>query len=80
MGAIKREMNSPKWFWIAVGYQCGLAYLVSLVINNVVGLFTGESPFSFWTVVAFLVIAGFVYLLVRPYKKSMTLKVDKKLA
>ena len=80
MGAIKREMNSPKWFWIAVGYQCGLAYLVSLVINNVVGLFTGETPFSFWTVVAFLVIAGFVYLLVRPYKKSMTLKVDKKLA
>ena len=80
MGAIKREMNSPKWFWIAVGYQCGLAYLVSLVINNIVGLFTGETPFSFWTVVAFLVIAGFVYLLVRPYKKSMTLKVDKKLA
>ena len=80
MGAIKREMNSPKWFWIAVGYQCGLAYLVSLVINNIVGLFTGETPFSFWTVVAFIVIAGFVYLLVRPYKKSMTLKVDKKLA
>ena len=80
MGAIKREMNSPKWFWIAVGYQGGLAYLVSLVINNIVGLFTGETPFSFWTVVAFIVIAGFVYLLVRPYKKSMTLKVDKKLA
>ena len=80
MGAIKREMNSPKWFWIAVGYQCGLAYLVSLVINNIVGLFTGETPFSFWTVVAFIVIAGFVYLLARPYKKSMTLKVDKKLA
>ena len=80
MGAIKREMNSTKWFWIAVGYQCGLAYLVSLVINNVVGLFTGESPFSFWTVVAFVIIVGFVYLLVRPYKKSMTLKVDKKIA
>ena len=80
MGAIKREMNSTKWFWIAVGYQCGLAYLVSLVINNVVGLFTGESPFSFWTVAAFVIIVGFVYLLVRPYKKSMTLKVDKKIA
>ena len=80
MGAIKREMNNAKWFWFAIGYQCGLAYLVSLVINNIVGLFTGETPFSFWTVVAFIVIAGFVYLLARPYKKSMTLKVDKKLA
>ncbi|MCD7709670.1 MAG: ferrous iron transporter B, partial [Clostridiales bacterium] len=65
MGAIKREMNSRKWFWFAIGYQCGLAYLVSLVAFRIIGLFTGECGFGFWTVVAVLIIALFFYMLFR---------------
>ena len=78
MGAIKREMNNTKWFWIAIGYQCGYAYLVGLVINQIVGLITGDTAFNVFTVIAILVIVGFIYLLFRPYKESKTLKVDSK--
>ncbi len=66
MGAIKREMNNIKWFWIAIGYQCGLAYCVSLVVYRIMGLFTGECGFGIFTVVAIALIVGFVYLLFRP--------------
>jgi ferrous iron transport protein B len=66
MGAIKREMNSPKWFWFAIGYQCGIAYLVSLVIYRIAGLFTGACSFGIWSVVAILIIVGFLYMLFRP--------------
>ena len=80
MGAIKREMNNAKWFWFAIGYQCGLAYVVSLCIYQIGTLFT-TGAFGFGTVVAFLLVAGFIYLLVRPYKESTTLKTsDKELA
>ena len=80
MGAIKREMNNAKWFWFAIGYQCGLAYIVSLCIYQIGTLFT-TGAFGFGTVVAFLLVAGFIYLLVRPYKESTTLKTsDKQLA
>ena len=80
MGAIKREMNNAKWFWFAVGYQCGLAYIVSLCIYQIGTLFT-TGTFGLGTVVAFLLVAGFIYLLVRPYKESTTLKTsDKQLA
>ncbi len=80
MGAIKREMNNAKWFWFAVGYQCGLAYIVSLCIYQIGTLFT-TGAFGLGTVVAFLLVAGFIYLLVRPYKESTTLKTsDKQLA
>ena len=80
MGAIKREMNNAKWFWFAIGYQCGLAYVVSLCIYQIGTLFT-TGAFGFGTVVAFLLVAGFIYLLVRPYKESTTLKAsDKELA
>ena len=79
MGAIKREMNSAKWFWIAVGYQCGFAYVVSLCINQIGSLFTGGG-FGILTVVAILLIIGFIYLLFRPYKESNTLKVKVKTA
>ena len=80
MGAIKREMNNVKWFWFAIGYQCGLAYVVSLCIYQIGTLFT-TGAFGFGTVVAFLLVAGFIYLLVRPYKESTTLKAsDKELA
>ncbi|MBQ7433276.1 MAG: ferrous iron transporter B [Lachnospiraceae bacterium] len=67
MGAIKREMNSHKWFWIAIGYQCLLAYVVALCIYQIGTLFTAGS-FGLFTVVAFLLVAAFIYLLVRPDK------------
>ena len=75
MGAIKREMNNAKWFWTAIGYQTLLAYVVSLCIYQIGNLFLGGS-FGIGTVVAVLLIIGFVYLLVRPYKESATLSVS----
>ena len=69
IGAIKREMNSAKWTWTAIGYQCGFAYVVSLCIYNIGMLVTGGG-FSFWTIVAFLLVAGFIYLLFRPARKG----------
>ena len=80
MGAIKREMNNAKWFWFAIGYQCGLAYLVSLCIFQIGGLFTGAATFGFWTIVAIAIIIGFIYMLVRPYKESTTLEEKVKIA
>ena len=77
MGAIKREMNNAKWFWFAIGYQCGLAYVVSLCIYQIGTLIT-TGTFGIGTVVAFLLVIGFLYLLFRPYKESSTLKVDAK--
>ena len=77
MGAIKREMNNAKWFWFAIGYQCGLAYVVSLCIYQIGTLLTGGG-FSFWTIVAFVLVIGFLYMLFRPYKESETLKVNVK--
>ncbi len=66
MGAIKREMNSAKWFWFAIGYQCGFAYLVSLVVYRIAGLFTGACSFGIGSVVAILLIIAFFFLLFRP--------------
>ena len=80
MGAIKREMNNAKWFWFAIGYQCGLAYLVSLCIFQIGGLFTGAATFGFWTIVAVAIIIGYIYMLFRPYKESETLNVNIKMA
>ena len=77
MGAIKREMNNTRWFWTAIGYQCGLAYVVSLCIYQLGTLFTGGG-FGIGTVVAILLVIGFIYLLVRPYKESTTLNVGVK--
>ena len=74
MGAIKREMNNARWFWFAVGYQTGLAYLVSLCIYQVGTLIT-TGYFGFGTVVAFFLIAGLFYLLFRPYQVSNTLTI-----
>ena len=79
MGAIKREMNNAKWFWFAIGYQCGLAYLVGLCIFQIGGLFTGAATFGFWTIVAIAIIIGFIYMLFRPYKESETLNVGVKM-
>ena len=75
MGAIKREMNNTKWFFTAIGYQTLLAYVVSLCIYQIGNLFLGGN-FGIGTVVAVLLVIGFVYLLVRPYKESATLSVS----
>ena len=77
MGAIKRELNNAKWFWFAIGYQCGLAYVVSLCIYQIGTLLTGGG-FGIGTVVAFVLVAAFLYLLFRPYKESNSLKVNTK--
>ena len=77
IGAIKREMNNAKWFWFAIGYQCGLAYVVSLCIYQIGTLLTGGG-FGIGTVVAFVLVAAFLYLLFRPYKESNSLKVNTK--
>ena len=77
MGAIKREMNNIKWFFFAIGYQCGLAYVVSLCIYQIGTLIT-TGAFGIGTVVAFLLVIGFLYLLFRPYKESNSLNVNTK--
>ena len=77
MGAIKREMNNAKWFWFAIGYQCGLAYIVSMCIYQIGTLIT-TGVFGIGTVAAFLCVIGFIYLLFRPYKESGTLNVNMK--
>ncbi len=75
MGAIKREMNNTKWFLFAIGYQCLLAYVVSLCIYQIGMLVTGGG-FGIFTAVAFLLVIGFIYLLFRPYRESGTLNVN----
>ncbi len=75
MGAIKREMNNAKWFWFAIGYQCLLAYLVSLCIFQFGTLFTGGG-FGIGTVAAIVILSGFLYMLFRPYKESTSLKAN----
>ena len=73
MGAIKREMNNTKWFWFAIGYQCGLAYLVALCIYQIGSLFTvGISGIGsvIGLIVAIIIVIGFFYLLFRPEKKA----------
>ena len=75
MGAIKREMNNTRWFFIAIGYQCLLAYIVALCIFQIGTLIT-TGAFGIGTVVAFLLVIGFIYLLFRPYKESVSLNAD----
>lgn len=72
MGAIKREMNNAKWFWFAIGYQTVLAYIVALCIYQIGTLIT-TGAFGVGTVVAFICLAGFIYLLFRPYNERRTL-------
>ena len=65
MGAIKREMNNPKWTLAAIGYMCLFAYISSMIVFQLGGLITGEAVFGIGTVVAVVLLAGIVYLLVR---------------
>ena len=69
IGAIKREMNNAKWTWFAIGYQCGFAYCISLMINQFGGLFTGNVN-VIGLIAALAVLAFMVYMLVRPYKEA----------
>ena len=78
IGAIKREMNNAKWTWFAIGYQCLFAYAIALVINQLGGLFTGNTNII-GVVVALAIIAGIVYMLFKPYKESNTLKANVKI-
>ena len=77
MGAIKREMNNTKWFWFAIGYQCILAYVAAMCIYQIGTLIT-TGAFGIGTIIAFVCVAGFLYLLFRPYKESETLNVNVK--
>ncbi|MCR5637070.1 MAG: ferrous iron transporter B [Clostridiales bacterium] len=74
MGAIKREMNSAKWFWFAVGYQTMFAYLTALVVNQVGSMFVGKGNIIGF-IIALLVVALAVFMLVRPYKESNRLTI-----
>lgn len=73
MGAIRREMNNVKWFWFAIAYQCGLAYLVSMCIYQI-GTLVTTGTFGVGTAIAFLFVLGVLYLLVRPYREPTTLQ------
>lgn len=75
IGAIKREMNSRKWFWFAIGYQCILAWVVSLCVYQIGGLIQGVVSFGVGTVVAVLLVIAFIYLLFRaPSEAKLSLK------
>ena len=77
MGAIKREMNSRKWFWFAIGYECGFAYVIALIVNQLGNLFTGTVN-VIGLIFAIALIALIIYMLVRPYKESTKLEKDVK--
>ena len=72
IGAIKREMNSPKWTWFAIGYQCGFAYVIALIINQLGGAFTGKLN-VIGLIFAIAFIALIVYMLFKPYKEATKL-------
>ena len=72
IGAIKREMNSPKWTWFAIAYQCGFAYCIALMINQFGKLFTGNVN-VIGLIAAVAILAGMIYMLVRPYKEATKL-------
>ena len=72
IGAIKREMNSAKWTWFAIGYQCGFAYAIALMIKQFGGIFTGDIN-VIGLIAAAAVLAYIIYMLVRPYKEATKL-------
>ena len=75
MGAIKREMNNTKWFWIAIGYQCVFAYVCGLMVYQFSNLFTGGG-FGIGTIAAIILLVGMIYLLVRPAKEPENAEVQ----
>ena len=77
IGAMKREMNNKKWTWFAIGYQCGFAYVIALMINQFGSLFMGHGN-VFGVIVAVALLAGIIYMLVRPYKEATKLTTNVK--
>ncbi len=73
MGAIKREMNNRKWFWIAIGYQCGFAYVIALLVNQLGGMAAGSGNI-FGCIIAIIILVAMIYQLFRPYNEAKTLK------
>ena len=74
IGAIKREMNSQKWTWFAIAYQCGFAYCIALMINQFGSIFAKNASVSvIGVIVSVLLLAGMIYMLVRPYKEATKL-------
>ncbi len=73
IGAIRREMNNAKWTWFAIGYQCGFAYVISLIVYQLGCLFTGNGN-VIGTIVAFALLIALLYMLFRPYKESTRLE------
>ena len=72
IGAIKREMNNAKWTWFAIGYQCGFAYIIALMINQFGNLFTGHAS-VIGLIFALAALAGMLYMLFKPYKEATKL-------
>lgn len=70
IGAIRREMNNPRWTWAAIGWECGFAYAISLIVYQLGGLFTGETHFGAGVVAAVVVLAVLLVALFRPYKEN----------
>ena len=77
IGAIRREMNSAKWTWFAIGYQCVFAYVVSLCVYQLGSFFTGGG-FGIGTAAAIVIVIAFLYLLLKPFKESNTLRINKR--
>lgn len=77
IGAIKREMNNPKWTWFAIAYQCGFAYCIALMVTQFGGLFTGNVS-VIGLIFALAILAGMIYMLVRPYKEATKLTANDK--
>ena len=74
IGAIKREMNSQKWTWFAIAYQCGFAYVIALMINQFGSIFAKNATVSvIGVIVSVLLLVGMIYMLVRPYKEATKL-------
>ena len=69
IGAIKREMNNAKWTWFAIGYQCGFAYVIALMVNQFGGLFTGHASIL-GVIVSVVLLVGILYQLFKPYKEA----------
>lgn len=72
MGAIRREMNSARWTWFAIGYQCVFAYVISLIVYQA-GVLCLGGAFSLWSAIALVLAAALIYLMFRPYRESQTL-------
>ena len=83
IGAMKREMNNAKWTWFAVGYQCGFAYCIALMVNSFGKLFSGAISGAgdiITLIFAFAILAGMIYMLVRPYKEATKLTTKVKIS